>query len=55
MFDTDDFDWIDAGPAGSEDGGSTEFSVGGCLIVLILAIAFIVFAYWFLGKMHNAW
>lgn len=50
MCDSDDFDWNDAGPAGGEDGGSAEFSVGGCLFVVILAIAFIVFGFWFLGK-----
>lgn len=49
MFDSDDFDWNDAGPAGGE-GGNSEFSIGGCLIVVILAIAFIVFGFWFLGK-----
>lgn len=49
MFDTDDFDWTDAGEAG---GGSGECNVGcGTVIFLIvIAIAFIVFGFWFLGK-----
>lgn len=50
MFDSDDFDWGEAGPAGSEDGGSPELSAGGCLFLVILAIAFIIFGFWFLGK-----
>lgn len=49
MLDADDLEWIDAGPAGGE-GGSSDFSIGGCLIVVLLAVAFIVFAFWFLGK-----
>lgn len=49
MFDTDDLDWIDAGSAG---GGSGECNAG-CgtiILLLILAIAFIVFGFWVLGK-----
>lgn len=49
MFDLDDFNWIDAGEA---DGGSGQCDAGCGTIVFLLfiAITFLVFAFWFLGK-----
>ena len=54
MVDSDDFDWNDAGEAGNGHCGS-DMGCGTALFLLIVAVTFIVFGWWLLGKMHNAW
>lgn len=54
MFDNDDSDLIDAGEANNGHCGS-NIGCGTALFLIIVAIAFIVFGWWLLGKMHSAW
>lgn len=57
MFDSDDFDWGQAGPFGSEDGGDDFWYLKGKTpwLLLLGATVFIAVGWWLLGKLSNAW
>ena len=60
MSDSDDiFDWdgVDPGPAGSEDGSDNFWYLEGKMpwLLLLGAIVFIAVGWWLLGKLSNAW